>query len=89
MSDFSVQIDAALPRYRAELDEFLSIRSISTTPESASAVRDCARWVADAMKASGVTQTEIVETKGHPIVLGERIVAEDAPTILLYGHYDV
>ncbi|MCG8468185.1 MAG: dipeptidase, partial [Gemmatimonadetes bacterium] len=25
----------------------------------------------------------------HPIVLGERIVAEDAPTILLYGHYDV
>ncbi|MDG2463599.1 MAG: dipeptidase, partial [Crocinitomicaceae bacterium] len=35
------------------------------------------------------TNTEIFETKGHPIVYGERIIDEKLPTVLVYGHYDV
>ena len=28
-------------------------------------------------------------TDGHPIVCGEKIIIDDLPTILVYGHYDV
>ena len=32
---------------------------------------------------------EIHETKGHPIVYGEKIINKNLPTIFVYGHYDV
>lgn len=32
---------------------------------------------------------ELVESPGHPFVLGTRIVDPAKPTVLLYGHYDV
>ena len=49
-------------------------------------IQRAADWVADQLSfADG----RVVETDGHPVVLGERIVADDAPTVLVYGHYDV
>jgi acetylornithine deacetylase/succinyl-diaminopimelate desuccinylase-like protein len=49
-------------------------------------MRRAAAWVAGRLAfANG----RVVETAGHPVVLGERIVDPDAPTILVYGHYDV
>jgi acetylornithine deacetylase/succinyl-diaminopimelate desuccinylase-like protein len=41
------------------------------------------------MRASGVPECEVITTEGHPIVVGERFVDADAPTLLIYGHYDV
>lgn len=89
MSDFAGTIDQELPRFRSELSEFLSIPSISTDPERVGAIRDCATWVADQMREVGIPDAEVIETDGHPIVLGERLIDDDAPTVLLYGHYDV
>jgi len=89
MSDIAGRIDRDLPRFHAELSEFLRIPSISTDPERVGAVRDCAGWVADQMREIGIPEAEIIETDGHPIVLGERLIDEAAPTVLLYGHYDV
>ena len=37
----------------------------------------------------GLNDCEICETKGHPIVYGEKIIGQNLPTILVYGHYDV
>jgi acetylornithine deacetylase/succinyl-diaminopimelate desuccinylase-like protein len=37
----------------------------------------------------GVDKVEICETAGHPIVYGEKMVNPKAPTVLVYGHYDV
>ena len=35
-------------------------------------------------------EAEIIETPGHPVVLGQwRGAGETAPTVLVYGHYDV
>jgi acetylornithine deacetylase/succinyl-diaminopimelate desuccinylase-like protein len=34
-------------------------------------------------------KTEIIGTKRHPVVYGEWLGAKGAPTILVYGHYDV
>jgi acetylornithine deacetylase/succinyl-diaminopimelate desuccinylase-like protein len=49
-------------------------------------MREAADWVAAQLDfANG----RVVETDGHPVVLGERIVHETAPTVLVYGHYDV
>ncbi len=72
-----------------ELFEYLSIPSVSTDPERREEVARCADWVADRMRDAGVDRTEVVETDGHPIVVGEHEADPDAPTLLVYGHYDV
>jgi len=89
MTDFGEYIDARIDRFHAELGEFLRIPSISTDPERAGDVRRCAEWAADHLRAAGIDEVEVVDTAGHPIVVGERIVDPDAPTLLVYGHYDV
>ncbi|MDH3732328.1 MAG: dipeptidase [Gemmatimonadota bacterium] len=89
MADFFEYIDANLDRWNDELDEFLRIPSISTDPERAGDVARCAEWLADHLRAAGIPSCEVVSTAGHPIVIGERPVDPDAPTLLVYGHYDV
>ncbi|HEX2534550.1 MAG TPA: dipeptidase, partial [Chitinophagaceae bacterium] len=38
---------------------------------------------------SGADRAEVMETAGHPVVFGEKIVDPSKPTVLVYGHYDV
>ena len=72
-----------------ELFDFLRIPSISARSEHKADVARAADWLADKLKASGLT-AEIIPTAGHPIVLGEwRGAGPKAPTYLVYGHYDV
>lgn len=89
MTDFAQFIDASRDRFLDELADFLRIPSVSTTPARAADVRRCADWFADHIRDAGIENVEVVETAGHPIVVAERIVDPEAPTILLYGHYDV
>ncbi len=89
MSDFSDYIDANIDRFQEELDDFLRLPSISTDPERAGDVAACAAWLAEHLRAAGVPDVEVIETDGHPIVVGERLVDAGAPTLLVYGHYDV
>ena len=72
-----------------QLIELLRIPSISTDPEHAGDVRDCANWVADRMRAIGVPEVRLIETPRHPLVFGKWHAAPGKPTILVYGHYDV
>lgn len=76
------------PRMLAELHEFLAIPSISTLPAHASDCRRAAQWVADHLGALGCTAS-LLEGDGHPIVWGESPAVPGAPTLLIYGHYDV
>jgi len=82
-------IEANRSRYLAELKEFIAIPSVSTAPEHRKDIRRCADWIADHLKAIGMKGIRIHPTKGHPIVYAEWLGAPGAPTILLYGHYDV
>nr|WP_226581929.1 dipeptidase [Halobacillus litoralis] len=75
--------------YLEELKEYLSIPSISSSPDHKEDVKKAAVWTADALKNAGMENVEVVPTEGHPIVYGEWLHAEDKPTILIYGHYDV
>lgn len=89
MSDALRFVDGNLDRFRAELYDFLEIPSISAKSEHDGDTRAAADWFADKLGSAGLT-TETVETEGHPIVVGEsRTAGPDAPTVLIYGHYDV
>ena len=70
----------------AELASFVEIPSISMDPGRRPAMLDAAAWVAERLAFAG---GRVVESAGHPVVLAERIVDPGAPTILVYGHYDV
>lgn len=76
--------------YEQQLTEFLSIASVSTDPACAGDVQSCASWLADHLTSIGLPTVTIYPTPGHPIVYAEDLSAgESAPTVLLYGHYDV
>ena len=76
-------------RYVDELKTLLAIPSISALPEHQGDVRTCAEWVADQMRRIGLENVRLIETAGNPVVYGDWLHAEGAPTILFYGHYDV
>jgi len=73
-----------------ELKDFLKIPSVSTQPEHDADVAKAAQWLADSMQEAGVENVQVVDTVGHPLVYGDWLHAgEKAPTVLIYGHYDV
>ncbi len=72
------------------LKTFTAIASVSTDPAARLAMRQAAEWVADYLKKLGIPRVEVMSTPGHPIVFAEMLTAgADAPTVLIYGHYDV
>jgi acetylornithine deacetylase/succinyl-diaminopimelate desuccinylase-like protein len=76
-------------RLLSDLVEWLRIPSISTGGGRPDDLRRAARWAAERVDAAG-GRAELHETTGNPIVYGELHAADpDAPTVLLYGHYDV
>jgi acetylornithine deacetylase/succinyl-diaminopimelate desuccinylase-like protein len=70
------------------LRELLRIPSVSAKTEHRQDTARCADHVAAALASAGVT-TEVIATPGHPVVYGEWLGAPGAPTVLVYGHYDV
>ena len=83
------QLAAREDEHRAELDELLRLPSVSTDPDRARDVAATAEWVAARLRRAGVAEVEVVATAGHPAVLGRWHGADAAPTVLIYGHYDV
>ncbi len=76
-------------RFLDDLKSALRIPSVSAQPDHKAEVKRCAEHVAQHMRNIGITHVEIVPTAGHPLVYGEWLGAPGAPTMLLYGHYDV
>ncbi len=90
MNQLFSYIDENKERYVSELVEFLEIPSISSLTEHNEDTLSCANWVVDHIKSIGIENAHLVMTPGHPIVYAEWLEAgTDAPTILIYGHYDV
>jgi acetylornithine deacetylase/succinyl-diaminopimelate desuccinylase-like protein len=89
MKNTQAFISAHQERFLAELLDFLRIPSISADPAYAGSVRNAAEWLASKLKEAGLDQVRLEETAGFPIVYGEKMVDPTAPTILVYGHYDV
>lgn len=75
-------------RIRRELFDFLRIPSVSARSEHDADTARAASWIAESLRDAGLGAT-IHATPGHPIVVGEWRGAKGAPTVLIYGHYDV
>src|SRR5688572_21111040 len=76
-------------RFKDELFDFLRIPSVSAKSDHDKDTRRAATWLAERTKAAGL-KVEVIETPRHPVVLGEwRGAGKEAPTVLIYGHYDV
>ncbi len=89
MDALTQYLEANRERFLADLVAALRIPSISAQPGHKADVRRCAEHFAAHMKSIGLTHAEVVDTPGHPVVYGEWLGAPGAPTMLLYGHYDV
>jgi len=76
-------------RFVQELFDLLKIPSVSADSAYAKDVYNAADFVADSLKTAGCDTVEICQTKGFPIVYGEKLIDPKLPTILVYGHYDV
>jgi len=72
------------------LQELVAIPSVSTDPERNEDIKRAAEWLKEDLLQIGMTRAEIFETPRHPIVFAENLSAgAEAPTALIYGHYDV
>ncbi|WP_218240967.1 hypothetical protein, partial [Pseudomonas sp. 2822-17] len=67
----------------AKLNDFLSIPSVSTDSKHKGDVVKAGEFVDDYLKDIGFNSVELQETPGHPLVYGEWLEAEGAPTVLL------
>ncbi|MEZ4908562.1 MAG: dipeptidase [Saprospiraceae bacterium] len=76
-------------RILSELTEWLKIPSISSEENHKEDMLKAAEWAVESLKKSGIENTKVYQTKGHPVVYGEKIVDKELPTVLVYGHYDV
>ncbi|MCW2641763.1 MAG: hypothetical protein JWP76_4069 [Dactylosporangium sp.] len=71
--------------YLPELAQFVAIPSVSRDSQRPDMLA-AAQWLAGQLAfANG----RLAETEGNPVVLGEWLGAPGAPTVLVYGHYDV
>lgn len=76
-------------RFLNEMLELLRIPSVSAKSEHKNDMRQCAELVKQRLLDAGADKAEVMETDGHPVVYGEKIVDANKPTVLVYGHYDV
>lgn len=76
-------------RFISELIQLLKIPSISADSAFSQDVLNAAEAVGTALTEAGCENVAICETKGYPIVYGDKIIDPKLPTVLVYGHYDV
>ena len=79
------------PAWLAELSEWLRIPSLSADPAHDEDVRRAGQWIVDFVRAAG-GDCELVDFGGRPLAIGELRAStnpEDAPTVMVYGHFDV
>lgn len=76
--------------FKQQLIDWLRIPSVSTDPAFNADIRKAAEWLAADMQRIGLDNVAIMPTAGHPVVYADYLKAgANAPTILVYGHYDV
>lgn len=75
-------------RFLEELFALIRIPSISAKTEHKDDMQRCANYWQEHLQGLGI-QAEVYQTAGNPIVYGEYIIDASAPTVLVYGHYDV
>ena len=85
-------IEHLLQRHEAVLDRlgaFLRLPSVSTDPAYAEGMAATRAFLLDWLAEIGLSDVRLLDGGGHPAVYGSWLGAPGAPTIIVYGHYDV
>lgn len=85
----AAHLDRGFDRFVRELAELVAIPSVSTQKSHREDMARCARWLADHLEGMGMERCEVIPASGHPSVRAEWRHRPGAPTLLVYGHYDV
>jgi acetylornithine deacetylase/succinyl-diaminopimelate desuccinylase-like protein len=73
-----------------QLVDWLRIPSISTGEGDPAELRRAAEWAAAHVEAAGGSVELVTVDGGNPLVVGDlKAATQTAPTVLIYGHYDV
>lgn len=89
MDKIKSYIDENKDRFLNELFSLLQIPSVSADSKFDKDVKAAAFFIKNALEDVGCDYVELIETDGFPVVYGEIIINPQAPTVLVYGHYDV
>ncbi|MBR4536402.1 MAG: dipeptidase [Bacteroidales bacterium] len=89
MKDLKNYIEQNKDRFLEELFSLIRIPSISSKTENKADMVRCAERWKELILAAGADKAEVMSTDGNPVVYGEKMVDPQAPTVLVYGHYDV
>lgn len=89
MKDLKNYIEQNKDRFLEELFSLIRIPSISSKTENKADMVRCAERWKELILAAGADKAEVMPTDGNPVVYGEKMVNPNAPTVLVYGHYDV
>jgi len=76
-------------RFLNEMLDLLRIPSVSARSEHKTDMVRCAELVRQRLLDAGCDKADVIDTNGHPVVYGEKIIDASKPTVLVYGHYDV
>ena len=76
-------------RFLNEMLDLLRIPSVSAKSEHKDDMLKCAEAVKQSLLKAGAGKAVVMDTDGHPVVYGEKIIDASKPTVLVYGHYDV
>jgi acetylornithine deacetylase/succinyl-diaminopimelate desuccinylase-like protein len=87
--DIKAYIDTNKDRFLDELFSLIRIPSISAKKEHKADMTHCAERWAQLLVEAGADRAEVMPTDGNPVVYAEKMFSPDAPTVLVYSHYDV
>ncbi|MGL5937191.1 MAG: dipeptidase [Phocaeicola sp.] len=76
-------------RFLEELFSLIRIPSVSAKPQHKKDMVACAERWKELLLEAGAERAEIMSSQGNPLVYAEKNISEDAPTVLIYSHYDV
>ena len=76
-------------RFLDELASLIRIPSISALPEHKEDMLACAERWRQLLLEAGADEAIIMPSEGHPLVYAEKRISPEAPTVLIYAHYDV
>jgi acetylornithine deacetylase/succinyl-diaminopimelate desuccinylase-like protein len=82
-------VPSSCERFVKDLKEFIRFPTISADARHANDIRLCASWLANHLRQIGMERARVIPNAGHPLVYAEWRKSPGAPTVLIYGHYDV